>query len=136
MPKLKLLPRDRYPRPKHDNPLPLYYWPVVSKVLGDSNMVHHARFTVLGNPPRYLQILTEYDTEFRVYTDFFADNLKDFFKVVFALVEGVPPPGGDISREDVYKLVGAFDVPCLGHNHFTSFGGRTVKEIKEKFDLS
>jgi SAM-dependent methyltransferase len=29
MRKLKLLPRDRYPHSEEDNPLPLYYWPVV-----------------------------------------------------------------------------------------------------------
>jgi ubiquinone/menaquinone biosynthesis C-methylase UbiE len=30
--RLKLLPRDRYPRAEFDNPLPLYYWPVVGKL--------------------------------------------------------------------------------------------------------
>jgi 2-polyprenyl-3-methyl-5-hydroxy-6-metoxy-1,4-benzoquinol methylase len=32
MRKLKLLPRDRYPHSEEDNPLPLYYWPVVGKL--------------------------------------------------------------------------------------------------------
>src|SRR5436305_236667 len=72
------------------------YWPKVSKVLGDSRQVYYARFVLIGSPPRYLQILTEYDSPFRIYTDYFADNLKDFFAVVFDLVEGVPPPSAGI----------------------------------------
>jgi len=30
--KLKLLPEDRYPRSREDNPLPLYYWPVIGQL--------------------------------------------------------------------------------------------------------
>jgi hypothetical protein len=112
------------------------YWPTVRKVLADSKMVHYARFVVVGTPPRYIQILTEYDTDFRVYTDYFADNLKDFFAAVFSLVEGAPPPGAPIDREAVYQLVKRFDLPCLGKVFFSAFGELTVKEIQQKFGLA
>ncbi len=98
------------------------YWPRVSQVLGDSHMVYYARFVVVGTPPQFLQILTEYDIDFRVYTDYFADNLKDFFSAVFAVVEGAPPPGTPITRDFVYQLVKHFDLPCLGNVWFSAFG--------------
>jgi hypothetical protein len=108
------------------------YWPKVRKVLSDSKMVYYARFVIVGDPPRYLQILTEYDSDFRIYTDYFADNLQDFFSAVFAVVEGAPPPGTPITREFVYKLVQNFDLPCLGQVWFSAFGELTVKEIQQK----
>jgi hypothetical protein len=108
------------------------YWPKVKKVLADSQMVYYARFVVIGDPPRYLQILTEYDSDFRVYTDYFADNLKEFFDAVFAVVEGAPPAGTPVNREAVYRLVQTFNLPCLGNVWFSAFGEKTVKEIQLK----
>jgi hypothetical protein len=112
------------------------YWPKVKQVLGDSKMVHYARFVVVGTPPKYVQILTEYDTDFRVYTDYFADHLQDFFGAVFGLVEGAPPPGTVMDRETIYKLVKSFDLPCLGDVYFAAYPELTVKEIQQKFGIS
>jgi hypothetical protein len=112
------------------------FWPKVRQVLADSEMVHYARFVVIGDPPRYIQILTEYDTDFRVYTDYFADNLKDFFGTVFDVIEGAPPVGTTLTRDQVYELVNHFDLPCLGGVAFSAIGDRTVKEVKQKFPSS
>lgn len=112
------------------------YWPKVRQVLSDSKMVYYARFVIIGDPPRYLQILTEYDADFRVYTDYFADNLQDFFSTLFAVVEGAPPAGTPTTRDFVYKLVHNFDLPCLGNVWFSAFGQSTVKEIQQQIAQS
>src|SRR6266404_714794 len=65
------------------------FWPQVKQVLHDSHMVYYARFTLIES--RWLQVLTEYDTDFETYSNFFADNLKEFFATLFSVVEGAPP---------------------------------------------
>ena len=108
-------------------------WPEVSKVLAESKMVHYARFVIVGTPPQYVQILTEYDNDFRPYTDYFAARLNAFFRSVFDLVEGAPPVGTPLTKEDIYKIVGATDLPCLGGVYFSAYGNLTLKEIQDQF---
>jgi hypothetical protein len=109
------------------------FWPKVSQVLADSKMVHYARFVVIGTPPRYVQILTEYDAPFRPYTDYFADNLKDFFGAIFDVVDDPRAGSAPPDRESVYKLVSDYDLPCLGEVYFRAYGDLTLKEIQDQF---
>jgi hypothetical protein len=115
---------------------PTAYLPKVMEVLKQSQMVHYCRFVVIGEPPRYLQVLTEYDTDFRTYTDFFANRLHDFFGLLFALVEGAPDTSLANDRETVYQFIKKYDLPNLGGKAFSAFGELTVKEIQQKFGIS
>jgi hypothetical protein len=110
--------------------------PKVWDVLKRSQMVHYARFVVIDN--KYLQILTEYDTDFLSYSKFFAKNLTDFFDAVFALVDGAPPPGPNGARDmdAVFQLIKKLDLPCVGGKAFSAYGPRTVAEIQQKFGIT
>jgi hypothetical protein len=113
---------------------PAKYGPGVVAVLKESRMVHYCRFVVIDN--RYLQVLTEYDTDFRVYTDFFADQLHDFFKLLFAVVEGAPSVDKAGDREEVYKFISKHDLPSLAGSTFAAYPDLLVPEIQKKFSLS
>jgi hypothetical protein len=112
---------------------PTAFLPKVLEVLKQSQMVHYCRFVVIEN--KYLQVLTEYDTDFRTYTDFFAAHLHDFFGLLFALVEGAPDTSLANDRETVYQFIKKYDLPCFGGKAFSAFGELTVKEIQQKFGI-
>src|SRR5262249_1274570 len=113
------------------------FWPKVKQVLYDSHMVHYARFTVIPKEgtPRWVQVLTEYDTDFETYSNYFADNLTDFFATLFAVVEGAPPAGDASNRAVVFKFIQKYDLPCLGGVYFSAFGDLKVKEMQQKLNL-
>jgi hypothetical protein len=62
--------------------------PVIDKALGESELVHYARVLVIDN--LYIQVITEFDGDGVVYTEFFRLALPDVFKTIFDLVEGAP----------------------------------------------
>lgn len=111
--------------------------PKVWDVLKKSQMVHYARFVVIDN--KYMQILTEFDTDFLTYSKFFAKNLSDFFQAVFALVDGGPPPataGGERDLATIFQFIKDKDLPCVGGKAFSAYGPRTVAEIQQKFGIT
>ncbi len=110
--------------------------PKVWDVLRRSQMVHYARFVVIDN--KYLQILTEYDTDFLTYSKFFAKNLNDFFEAVFTLVDGIPPvpPGQQRDMDAAFAYIRTIDRPCVGGRAFSAYGPRTVAEIQQKFGIT
>jgi hypothetical protein len=108
--------------------------PQVWDVLRKSQMVHYARFVVIDN--KYLQILTEYDTDFLTYSEFFAKNLSDFFRAVFELVEGGPAPGAPGDLRAIFEFIHKLDLPCVGGKAFSAYGPRTVAEIQQKFGIT
>jgi hypothetical protein len=108
--------------------------PRVMEVLKESRMVHYCRFTVIDG--KYLQVLTEYDTDFRTYTDFFAARLHDFFGTLFSLVEGAPDATLATDRETVYQFIKKYDLPNFGGKAFSAYGPLTVKEIQQKFGIT
>jgi hypothetical protein len=115
--------------------------PKVWQVLKDSQMVHYARFVVIADEkgtPKFIQILTEYDTDFITYSKFFAKYLGDFFRTVFTLVEGGPPPteGREADLVKIFEFIKERNLPCVGGKAFSAIGPRTVKEVKQKFDLA
>jgi hypothetical protein len=107
--------------------------PKVWDVLNKSQMVHYARFVVIDN--KYLQILTEYDTDFITYSKFFAENLGDFFRAVFTLVEGAPA-AGTVDLMTIFELIKKLDRPNVGGLAFSAIGPRTVKEVQQKFGIT
>lgn len=105
----------------------------VDQALKKSNIVHFARFVFIGDD--YLQILTEYDGNFRSYTDFFAKHLKEVFEELFTIVEGADTV--DISDSDkFYEFIKAHDLPPLDNYIYTSYPGFTVEEIRAKLELT
>ena len=110
------------------------FLPSVWEVLKESRMVHYARFVVIDN--KYLQVLTEYDTDFRTYSDFFATRLHPFFATLFTLVEGAPDATLASDRETVYQFIKKYDLPNLGDEAFSAFGPIGVKEIQQKFNIT
>ena len=111
------------------------FWPKVSQVLHDSHMVYYARFTITSDN-RWLQILTEYDTDFQTYSNYFADNLKDFFGEVFSVVEGAPSASDAGNRDVFFKWIKAHDLDCLGKVYFSAFGELGVKDMQAKLGVS
>jgi hypothetical protein len=110
--------------------------PMIGKALGDSQIVHYARVLVIED--KYLQVITEFDGDAVVYTDFFRVALPDFFKSVFELVEGAPPWDEINNRDDFFKFAQKQNVRALGTDPadprqgylFAAYGDKTVKQIK------
>jgi hypothetical protein len=109
-------------------------FPAAAKALQDSKMVHYARFVLIGT--QYLQILTEYDTDFGQYTAWFARNLQPFFSELFQYVEGGPPPEVVSNPDKLLAFVKALDVPCLGNIAFSAYGDAKVTEIQDALALA
>ena len=108
--------------------------PQVWDVLLASQMVHYARFTVIDN--KYLQILTEYDTDFITYSKFFAKYLGDFFRTVFGLVDGGPASAAAPDLVTIFEFIKSKDLSNVGGRAFAAYGPRTVKEVQQKFGIS
>jgi hypothetical protein len=92
-------------------------------------MVHYARFVLIGT--QYLQILTEYDNDFKEYTAWFAKNLAPFFSQLFQFVEGGPSPEDVKNPDKLFAYVKALDIPCLGGVAFSAYGDLKVTEIQQ-----
>ena len=109
--------------------------PMLAKALGDSQIVHYARVLVIED--RYLQVITEFDGEAVVYTDFFRVALPDFFRSVFDLVEGAPPWDELNDRDAFFKFAQKQNVHALGEDPadprqgylFSAYPDKTVKQI-------
>lgn len=109
----------------------------IGNALAKSNLVHFARVLVVDN--KYIQVLTEYDGDKRVYAVFFLKELPDVFQAIFELVEGAPSWNELESSEDLFVEVSqSFNLRALGTNDdddeagwlFSAFGTKTVKDIK------
>ena len=109
--------------------------PGIAKALGDSQIVHYARVLVIED--RYLQVITEFDGDAVVYTEFFRQALPEFFGGVFDLVEGAPPWEGINNRDDFFKFAEKLNLKALGVNPedpsqgflFAAYPDKTVKRI-------
>jgi hypothetical protein len=110
--------------------------PQVWGVLKKSNMVHYARFTVIDN--KYLQILTEFDSDFITYSKFFAKELPDFFQAVFSLVDADLPrnPGGDADLSLIFDYIDKKNLRSVGGVAFSAIGPFRVPEVKRALNVT
>jgi hypothetical protein len=121
-----------------------YVQPRMDHALAESELVHFARVLLIGEPPRYLQILTEYDGEPLFYTEFFRTKLGDLFKDVFALIEGAPPWEEIDDETSFHHYAQSLNLPALGKSVrpdvnrgylFSAYGDLRVDEIKPAMGL-
>jgi hypothetical protein len=112
--------------------------PRIDAALAGSRLVHHARLLVIDNA--YIQVLTEFDGEPFLYTEFFRQQLPDVFKAVFALIEGAPSweEIGD-DPDAFFRYASSLNLRSLGgagpdtpdHGYlFSAYGQATVREIQ------
>lgn len=115
--------------------------PRMDAALEESELVHFARVLVIGEPPQYLQVLTEFDGDPLLYTEFFRCELGDIFRQVFSLVEGAPPWDELNHKIAFYDYAQKLNLPALGTTVrndfnrgylFAAYGDSTVDEIKRK----
>jgi hypothetical protein len=104
-----------------------------------SQLIHFARVLVIDD--KYIQVLTEFDGDKVVYTDFFRQALPDVFEQIFSLVEGAPPWDELNNRDSFYAYSRTQNVRALGDNAvdpehegflFSAYGDKTVKQILAK----
>ena len=60
----------------------------IERALKKSRLVHFARVLVIDN--KYIQVITEYEGDLGVYTEFFRKELAPIFGAIFELAEGAP----------------------------------------------
>ena len=111
--------------------------PCMDAALARSELVHFARVLVIDD--LYLQVLTEFDGDPIVYTEFFRVELCDIFRQVFSLVEGAPPWEEIDDELSFYEFTQSLNLSSLGETVrddvnrgylFSAFGDMSVKEMK------
>ena len=114
--------------------------PKLNVILTASRDVHHARSTVIWKDGKveYLQVLTEYDSDFEDYTVFFSRYLPEFFTALFAQVEG-----GGLTIDEVkdpktlIPFLRKYDLPCMGKPELTFCAyPQSVKEIQNALGIT
>jgi hypothetical protein len=115
--------------------------PLMDAALAESETVHFARVVVIGN--QYLQILTEFDGDPLLYTEFFRTKLGPVFEQVFSLVEGAPAWDQLNTPDGFFKYTQSLNLPSLGASTvgnegrgylFSALGDATVQELKLKLN--
>jgi hypothetical protein len=112
----------------------------VHEALAASEIVHFARVVLIEEDGRgrYLQVLTEFDGDPMVYTEFFRTKLGPVFEQILSLAEGAPPweelntPEGffEFSHKLNLKSLGASTDPDDDGGYvFSAFGDKTVREL-------
>jgi hypothetical protein len=114
--------------------------PVMKAAMQKSELIHFARVLVIDD--KYIQVLTEFDGDKVVYTEFFRLALPGIFQKIFSLVEGAPPWEELNNRDSFYAYSRLQNVRALGVDEsqdpqhegylFSAYGDKTVKEILSK----
>jgi hypothetical protein len=114
----------------------------MEEAMGRSKLIHFARVLVIDD--KYIQVLTEFDGDKVVYTEFFRQALPGVFEQIFSLVEGAPPWAELNNRDAFYAYSRTQNVRALGDNAtdpeqegylFSAYGNKTVKEILPKIGM-
>ena len=112
--------------------------PAIDAALRKSKLVHFARLLVIDD--QYIQVLTEFDGDKRVYTDFFLSALPEVFRAVFELVEGAPPWEQLKNPDRFYEFTRKANLRALGTKADDPESGylfaaypQTVQQILAKF---
>lgn len=122
---------------------PTVVQPMIDSALRKSRMVHFARVLLIPEKePEYIQVITEFDGDPKIYTEFFRVALPEVFKKIFELVEDAPP-WGELNTPDMFFKVasgvhlaslGTSDTPA-GPNSlkqgylFSAYGATSVEDI-------
>jgi hypothetical protein len=86
--------------------------PMIDDALRQSKIVHFARVLVIDKT--YIQVITEFDGDGEIYTNFFREALPDVFKTIFELVEGAPPWEELDDRDAFHRFAQGKNVKALG----------------------
>jgi hypothetical protein len=116
--------------------------PHLDQALRGSQIVHYARVLVIDD--QYIQVITEFDGDKQVYTDFFRQALPDVFAAIFDLVDGAPPWAELNDRDTFYAFSRKQNVRALGQDAedptegylFAAYNDVTVKEILQKVGIT
>jgi hypothetical protein len=114
--------------------------PTMEKALRDSEIVHFARVLIIGD--QYIQVITEFDGDKQVYTDFFRKALPDVFRAIFDLVDGAPPWDELNDADAFYAYSKTQNLRALGDHPtdpsegylFAALGETTIKQIRQAMD--
>jgi hypothetical protein len=98
---------------------------------------------VLVIDDKYIQVITEFDGDKVVYTDWFRKNLPTVFKTIFSLVEDAPPWEELNDRDPFYAYSKTKNVRALGDDAndpnegylFSAYETKTVAEILPKIGM-
>jgi hypothetical protein len=112
----------------------------IGRALAESRMVHFARIVMIeeNDRARYLQVLTEFDGDPAIYTEFFRVKLGSVFKQIFAFAEGAPPWEELNTTETFYEYSHGLNLKSLGKSAnpdddggylFAVAGDKTVREL-------
>lgn len=112
--------------------------PHLDQALRGSQIVHYARVLVIDD--QYIQVITEFDGDKQVYTDFFRQALPDVFAAIFDLVDGAPSWDELNDRDTFYAFARKQNLKALGQDPadptegylFAAYNDVTVKEILPK----
>jgi hypothetical protein len=109
----------------------------IDAALAKSQLVHFARVVVIED--KYLQVLTEYDGEVEIYTEFFRKELQGVFKLIFSLADDVPPWDEMNNPDTFFEVSAKFNVSSLGTSKeniphegylFSAYPHKQVTEIQ------
>lgn len=110
--------------------------PAIEDALAKSEIVHYARILIIDD--QFIQVLTEFDGDKKVYTTFFLKALPKVFETIFSLGEGLPPWEELRDEDRFYEIAKSLNVRSLGTKDddpdagflFQAYKHTTVKEIK------
>jgi len=137
--KLKQDPESQKKLQELKSIFPTVAQPMMDKALRNSQMVHFARVLVIDD--KYIQVITEFDGDKKVYTDFFRMALPVVFEKIFELVEGAPSWNELNDRDKFYAFSSDKNLKALGVSSsgdpkegylFSAYGDKMVKEILPK----
>jgi hypothetical protein len=112
--------------------------PVIEEALKKSRFVHFARTLVIDN--KYIQVITEFEGDWRPYAEFFREELTPVFAAIFTLAEGAP----DVTNADAFfDYAVRHNICSLGKSTdgstdhvgnpegflFSAYPGKTVEDI-------
>src|SRR3954470_7146150 len=86
--------------------------PKLDVVLREARTVHYARVLIIHN--EYVQVLTEFDGDPMLYTEYFRRKLDTVFEKVFSVVEDAPPWDELNNTESFFKYTQKLNLKALG----------------------
>lgn len=109
--------------------------PKLDEALRKSQILHFARVLVIDD--KYIQVLTEFDGDKKVYTTFFLNALGPIFELVFSMVKDAPPWEEMKHPDKFFEITSRLNLRSLGAKAddpdagylFSAYEDKTVKDI-------